>query len=70
MVDGPQAALAEVERLNADGRLSGYQYLHAIRADLLGLLGRADQAAGAYREALARTTNEAERAFLSAQIKD
>ena len=36
MADGPQAALAEVERLNADGRLSGYQYLHAIRADLLG----------------------------------
>ena len=70
MVDGPQAALAEVERLNADGRLSGYQYLHAIRADLLGRLGRADEAADAYRQALALTTNEAERAFLVAQIKD
>jgi RNA polymerase sigma factor (sigma-70 family) len=70
MVDGPQAALAEVERLNADGRLSGYQYLHAIRADLLARLGRADEAAGAYRQALALTTNEAERAFLVTQIKD
>ena len=70
MVDGPRAALAEVERLNADGRLSGYQYLHAIRADLLARLGRADEAAGAYRQALALTTNEAERAFLLAQIKD
>ncbi len=70
MVDGPQAALAEVERLSADGRLSGYQYLYAITADLLARLGRADEAAGAYRQALALTTNEAERAFLKAQIKD
>jgi RNA polymerase sigma factor (sigma-70 family) len=70
MVDGPQVALAEVERLNADGRLSGYQYLHAIRADLLGRLGRADEAADAYRQALALTTNEAERDFLAKQIKD
>jgi RNA polymerase sigma factor (sigma-70 family) len=69
MADGPKAALAEVERLNADGRLSGYQYLHAIRADLLARLGRADEAAGAYRQALALTTNEAERAFLLTQIK-
>ena len=70
MIDGPQAALAEVEGLNADGRLSGYQYLHAIRADLLGRLGRAGEAADAYRQALALTTNEAERAFLVSQIKD
>jgi RNA polymerase sigma factor (sigma-70 family) len=70
MVDGPQTALAEVERLNADGRLSGYQYLHAIRADLLARLGRPDEAADAYRQALALTTNDAERAFLLAQIKD
>ena len=70
MVDGPQPALAEVERLSAGGRLAGYQYLHAIRADLLARLGRADEAAGAYRQALALTTNEAERAFLVAQIKD
>ena len=70
MTDGPQAALVEVERLNADGRLSGYQYLHAIRADLLARLGRADEAADAYRQALALTTNEAERAFLLTQIKD
>jgi RNA polymerase sigma factor (sigma-70 family) len=68
MVDGPQTALAEVERLNADGRLSGYQYLHAIRADLLARLGRAGEAADAYRQALALTTNDAERAFLLAQI--
>jgi RNA polymerase sigma-70 factor, ECF subfamily len=69
MVDGPQASLAEVERLNADGRLSGYQYLHAIKADLRARLGRAGEAADAYRQALALTSNEAERAFLLRQIK-
>ena len=35
MVSGPQAALAEVERLERDGRLAGYHYLPAIKADLL-----------------------------------
>jgi RNA polymerase sigma factor (sigma-70 family) len=68
MVAGPEAALAEVERLERDGRLSGYQYLPAIKADLLSRLGRADEAAGAYRQALALTANEAERAFLYRQL--
>ena len=35
MAGGPQAALAEVERLERDGRLAGYQYLPAVKADLL-----------------------------------
>jgi RNA polymerase sigma-70 factor (ECF subfamily) len=35
MVCGSQTALAEVERLEGDRRLSGYHYLHAIKADLL-----------------------------------
>ena len=38
MVAGPEAALAEVERLEGDERLSGYQYLPAIKADLLSRL--------------------------------
>ena len=68
MVAGPEAALAEVERLEADGRLSGYQYLPAIKADLLSRLGRADEAADAYRQALALAANEAERAFLAGRL--
>src|SRR5690606_36505492 len=42
MVAGPAAALAEVDRLEASGRLTGYRYLPAIRADLLRRLGRTD----------------------------
>jgi RNA polymerase sigma-70 factor (ECF subfamily) len=59
-VDGPEAALAEVERLD----LGGYHLFHAIRADLLRRLGRADEAASAYDAALDLTDNEVERRFL------
>jgi RNA polymerase sigma-70 factor, ECF subfamily len=68
MVAGPQAALAEVERLEGDPRLAGYQYLPAIKADLLSRLGRAGEAAEAYRQAFALAANEAERAFLAEQL--
>jgi RNA polymerase sigma factor (sigma-70 family) len=69
-VDGPEAALAEVERLERDGRLSGYQYLPAIKADLLSRTGRTAEAADAYRQAFSLAANEAERAFLAEQIAD
>ena len=65
MVDGEQAALAEVEALERDGRLASYRYLPATKADLLRRLGRHEEAGEAYRAALALTENETERAFLS-----
>jgi RNA polymerase sigma-70 factor (ECF subfamily) len=68
MVAGPQIALAEIERLEPDGRLAAYQYLPAIKADLLTRLGRAGEAAAAYRRAFGLAANEAERAFLAGQI--
>jgi RNA polymerase sigma factor (sigma-70 family) len=68
MAAGPEAALAEVERLERDGRLAGYQYLPAVKADLLARVGRDDEAAGAYRRALELTANEAERAFLAERL--
>src|SRR6266849_4113104 len=70
MVAGPQAALAEVERLERDGRLSGYHYLPAVKADLLSRIGRTSEAANAYRQAFDLAANEAERAFLAGQIAD
>ena len=68
MASGPQAALAEVERLERDGRLAGYQYLPAVKADLLTRLGERAAAAAAYRQALRLTANEAERAFLTSRL--
>ena len=69
MVDGPEAALAVVEALERDGRLAGYRYLPATKADLLHRLGRHDEAADAYRAALALTDNAAEREFLTDRIR-
>ena len=68
MVDGPEAALAEVQALERDGRLASYRYLHSTKADLLRRLGRHDEAAGAYEVALALTHNATERAFLEAKV--
>ena len=48
-VQGPEAALQIVDRLDLDN----YQYLHATRGELLRRLGRADEAVAAYRELLA-----------------
>jgi RNA polymerase sigma-70 factor (ECF subfamily) len=59
-VQGPDAALNIVESLDLDR----YYLFHAIRADLLRRLGRKAEAAAAYRAAIARTENAAERAFL------
>jgi RNA polymerase sigma-70 factor (ECF subfamily) len=64
MVHGPEAALAEIAALEADGRLAGYRYLPATKADMLRRLGRHEEAAEAYRAALALTDNAAERGFL------
>jgi RNA polymerase sigma-70 factor (ECF subfamily) len=64
--DGPAAALALVDELDLDS----YHLYHATRADLLRRLGRADQAAAAYDAALARTGNDAERAFLQRRRDD
>jgi len=68
MAASPEDALAEVERLERDGRLAGYQYLPAVKADLLSRLGRGAEAVAAYRQALDLTANEAERAFLTARL--
>jgi RNA polymerase sigma-70 factor, ECF subfamily len=59
-VDGPAAALAELDDLHLDG----YYLFHAIRADLLRRLERDADAAAAYEAAIALASNNAERAFL------
>lgn len=68
MVDGPAAALAEIARLEDDGRLAGYRYLPAAKADLLHRVGRDAEAAEAYRAALALSDNAVEQEFLAARL--
>jgi RNA polymerase sigma-70 factor (ECF subfamily) len=70
MADGPAAGLALVEELGASGVLDGYHLLAATRADLLRRLGRTNEAAAAYREALGLATTEAERRYLDRRLAE
>jgi RNA polymerase sigma-70 factor, ECF subfamily len=65
MVRGPAAALDEIAELERDGRLAGYRYLPAAKADMLRRMGRAGEARRAYEQALELADNAAERAFLT-----
>ncbi|HEX7265322.1 MAG TPA: sigma-70 family RNA polymerase sigma factor [Candidatus Dormibacteraeota bacterium] len=65
-VEGPDAALALLDGLD----LEDYHLYHAVRADLLRRLGRAEEAAAAYEEAIVRTNNASERDFLQRQLRD
>jgi RNA polymerase sigma-70 factor (ECF subfamily) len=68
MADGPEAGLAVLEPLLAARELPGYHLLPATRADLLRRLGRRDEAAAAYRAALALAPTEVERRFLTMRL--
>jgi len=70
MARGPDAGLAQIGELETDGRLSGYRYLPAAKADLLRRLGQPEAAAQAYRAALALTDNAAEREFLARRLTE
>ncbi|HWV27827.1 MAG TPA: DUF6596 domain-containing protein [Aeromicrobium sp.] len=60
-VDGPDVALAIVDRLD----LAGYHAWHATRADLLRRIGRSADARAEYDAAIAATANRAEIAYLT-----
>ncbi|HEY3436122.1 MAG TPA: sigma-70 family RNA polymerase sigma factor [Actinotalea sp.] len=70
MADGPMAGLRLVADLQASGRLDGNHYLPATEADLLRRAGRRQEAADAYRRALALVTNDAERAYLERRLAE
>ena len=66
-LDGPEVALAEVDRLpQIEASMASYHAWHATRADLLRRLGRSEEAGAAYDAAIDATDNPAERAFLAA----
>jgi RNA polymerase sigma-70 factor, ECF subfamily len=61
-LDGPEVALATVDRLAEP--LAGYHAYHATRADLLRRLGRSQPARAAYDTAIELAGNTAETAYL------
>ncbi|WP_410614359.1 RNA polymerase sigma factor [Amycolatopsis sp. lyj-109] len=62
-LDGPEVALAAVDRL--DDQLAGYHAYHVTRADLLRRLSRGEEARAAYGKAIELAGNTAEIAYLT-----
>jgi RNA polymerase sigma-70 factor, ECF subfamily len=67
MAGGADRGLDLIARIEG---LDDYYLLHAARADLLRRLGRRDEAAGAYRRALALAPNPVERGFLERRLAE
>jgi RNA polymerase sigma-70 factor (ECF subfamily) len=70
MAEGPEAGLALAGELEASGKLAGYHLLPATKADMYRRLGRADEAAACYREALGLASTEVERSYLSRRLDE
>ena len=64
-VHGPRAALDILDGL----QLAEYHLFHAARADLLGRLGRHDDASRAYARAATLAASDAERTFLMGRLE-
>ncbi len=67
MTDGPLAGLAMVDPLLDDDGMSRHHRTHAVRAHLLELAGRLEEAEAAYRLAARRTTSIPEQRYLNAR---
>ena len=70
MRDGPEAGLARLDALLADGELEQYQPAHAARADVCRRLGRTAEAAVSYEKALALSRQGPERRFLERRLEE
>jgi RNA polymerase sigma factor (sigma-70 family) len=64
MAEGPQAALAIVERLAPEPALKNYHLLDSVRGDLLQKLGRHREARAAFEAAAGLAGNQRERELL------
>jgi RNA polymerase sigma-70 factor, ECF subfamily len=64
MADGPAAGLAIADGLQSEPALRGYHLLPSVRGDLLGRLGRFEEAARECERAAALTRNTRERDLL------
>jgi RNA polymerase sigma-70 factor, ECF subfamily len=68
--EGPMAGLWLLDGLEEEKTLSSYRLFFAARADLLRRSGRTEDAAAAYRRALALAGNQAERRFLARRLAE
>ncbi len=69
-LDGPQVALAAVDALHQEPGMGDYHYLHTARGRFLQQLGRDQEAAAAYRRALADCPKPAERRLVEQRLAE
>jgi predicted RNA polymerase sigma factor len=65
MAEGPEAALAIVDRLSGEPALKGYHLLPSVRGSLLHRVGRYEEARGAFEAAAALAGNKRERDLMT-----
>lgn len=66
--DGPQVALAELDKIAADSRLAEYQPYWAVRADLLTKLEKGSEAREAYQVAIGLERDPVVRRYLKRRL--
>ena len=70
MASGPERGLELIDALRDENAMRTYPFFHSARADLLRRLGRAREAADAYRAALEFTHHQSDRAFLEMRLAE
>lgn len=70
MRDGPDTGLALIDAILAGGDLREYSLAHAARADMYRRLGQQAEARNAYAEALALSTQQAEKDFFALRLRE
>jgi RNA polymerase sigma-70 factor (ECF subfamily) len=70
MSEGPSAGLVILDAVGKDPQLARWPQLHLARAELLRRLGRTDDAAAAYRAALALEPTTPEQAFIGRRLRE
>jgi RNA polymerase sigma-70 factor (ECF subfamily) len=68
-VEGPRAAIAQIERIVTHPSLATYHLLPAVLAELWREAGDPNRAAAYYRDALAFVQSAPERRFLTVQLE-
>jgi RNA polymerase sigma factor (sigma-70 family) len=69
-VHGPEAGLADLERVKSNPTLRAYYLFHAVLAEFTTQLGRFDAAAKHFQTALRLSSLPSERAFLAARLRE
>jgi RNA polymerase sigma factor (sigma-70 family) len=70
MAEGPEPALAIVDRLMDEPALKNYHLLHSVRGDLLQKLGRREEARAAFEASAKLAGNQRERELLKRRAAD